>query len=92
MSRISIRREHALAAADARSRLDRAALRITERFGARCQWQGDVLTIEHASVSGAVTLGAAEILVDAQLKFPLALFGARAQAEIARILDRELAP
>lgn len=92
MSHVSIRREHSLAAADARARLERAAVRITERFGARCHWQGDVLSIEHASVSGAVTLGACDIVVNAELKFPLALFRARAEAEIARILDRELAP
>ena len=92
MSRLSIRRLHCLPAADARARVDRAATRITERFGARCHWQGDVLAIEHPSVSGAVTLKVAEILVDAELKFPLTLFRARAEAEIARILDAELAP
>lgn len=90
MSRLSLTREHTLAAADARARLDRAAARITERFGARCHWQGDVLAIEHARVSGAVTLGATDIRVDAELKFPLAMFRARVEAEIARILDREL--
>jgi putative polyhydroxyalkanoate system protein len=92
VSRLAITRQHSLTAPDARERIDRAALKITERFGARCHWQGEVLKIEHASVAGEVTLGAAEITVLADLKFPLALFRARAEAEIARILDRELGP
>ena len=90
MSRLSIRRAHALPSADLRARIDRAALKLTERFGAKCHWQGDVLRIEHASVTGAVTLHPGEILVEATLGFPLAMFRARAEAEIGRILDREL--
>ena len=90
MSRLTIRRAHALSDADLRTRIDRAALKLTERFGAKCHWEGEVLMIEHASVSGAVTLHPGEIVVEATLGFPLAMFRRRAEDEIGRILDREL--
>ncbi len=90
MSRLSIRRAHALAPAEVRARLERAAAKITERFGATCRWQGDVLKIEHASVTGEVRLLDREIVVAAELGFPLSMFRGRAEQEIGRILDREL--
>lgn len=90
MSRLSIRRAHALTAAEARARVEHAAARIAERFGARCEWQGDVLAIEHSSVTGAVTLKPREISIDAELKFPLSLLRGRAESELTRILDDEL--
>ena len=90
MSRLSIRRSHSLSPSDAHARVARAAQKLTERFGATCQWHGEVLSIEHPSVRGAVTLLSAEIVVEAELGGPLALFRRRAESEIARILDREL--
>ena len=92
MSRVHLRRAHALEIADAHARVSRAATRLTERFGARCRWENEVLHIEHASVAGLVTLKSREIVVEAELRFPLALLRGRAEAEIARILDAELAP
>jgi putative polyhydroxyalkanoate system protein len=91
MSQISIRRPHALSDADVRARVSRAATKLTERFGADCRWDGDVLSIEHSSVTGTVTLLPGEVLVAAKLGFPLAMFRARAETEIGQILDRELA-
>ncbi len=90
MSTLSIRRVHALGAADLHERVDRAARKITARFGARCTWDGDVLRIEHSSVTGTVTLGPRDITVDAELGFPLAMFRGRAESELGRILDKEL--
>ena len=91
MSALQLRRSHALAPAEAEARVARVAGQLTQRFGAACRWQGNVLTIEHASLSGTITLLASEILVEARLGLALGVFRRRAEQEIARILDRELA-
>ena len=73
-----------------RARLARAAAKLSERFGADCRWRDNVLVIEHASLSGSVTLLDSEIVVAARLGRAARLFRRRAEQEIARILDREL--
>lgn len=90
MSQLTIRRSHSLKHADAHARVSAMAVRLAERFGAECRWQGDVLRIEHANVTGTVIVGRKEITVDARLGLALSLFRARAEAEITRILDEEL--
>ncbi len=89
MSRIHLRRSHALNAQTARQRVDRMAAALGKRFDAECKWEGDVLSIEHPNVSGTVTLGKKEIVLDAELGFFLAMFRDRVDAEIAGILDTE---
>ena len=89
MSRIYLRRSHDLSAKSARQRVDRMADELGKRFDAECEWQGNVLSIEHPNVSGTVTLGKNEIVLEAKLGFLLALFRDRVDAEIAGILDQE---
>ena len=89
MSRIHLRRSHDLTAKAARQRVDRMAEALGKRFEAECEWDGDVLSIEHPNVSGTVKLGKKEIVLDAKLGFLLALFRHRVDAEIAGILDKE---
>jgi putative polyhydroxyalkanoate system protein len=91
MSHLSIRRPHALSHAEAHRRISHVADKLSERFGAACHWEGDVLRIEHANVNGSVRVGRDEIVVDARLGFVLSMFHGRAEAEITRILERELA-
>ena len=90
MSRIAIRRRHALAHTEAHRRVSRAAVALARRFGAAWSWDGDVLRIEHPGVRGTVFVGVEEIQVDAELGLGLRLFRGRAEREIAQILDREL--
>jgi putative polyhydroxyalkanoate system protein len=90
MSHLSIRRAHALKPAEVHRRISKVAAKLSERFGAACHWQGDVLNIEHPNVNGTVRVGRDEILVDARLGFALSLFRGRAEEEITRILEREL--
>jgi putative polyhydroxyalkanoate system protein len=89
MSRIRLRRPHDLSAKAARQRVDRMAEALGRKFDAECAWQGDVLSIEHPNVSGTVTVGRKEIVLDAKLGFFLAMFRERVDAEIAGILDKE---
>ena len=90
MGRLSIRRPHALAHAEAHRRISRVAEKLSERFGAACRWEGDVLKVEHASVNGTLRVGRDEIVVEVRLGFPLSLWHGRAEQEITRVLDREL--
>ena len=89
MSRIHLRRSHDLSPKAARQRVDRMAEALAKKFEAECAWDGDVLSIEHPNVTGSVTLGKKEIVLDARLGFLLAMFRDRVDAEIARILDKE---
>jgi putative polyhydroxyalkanoate system protein len=90
MSRVAIRRPHALTADDVRARVAKIATKITERFGATCRWDGDVLRIAHRDVNGSVTLEPDAVNVEVRLSLALGLFRSRAEQEITRILDREL--
>jgi putative polyhydroxyalkanoate system protein len=90
MSSISIRRRHQLAHDAAREKVGHVADRLAERFGARCRWQGDVLTIEHDSVNGHIALDPGEIVVEARLGLGLRFFRTTIEGEITRLLDREL--
>lgn len=78
-----------MSAKAARQRVDRMAEALSKKFEAECEWDGDVLSIEHPNVSGTVTLGRKEIVLDARLGFLLAMFRDRVDAELARILDKE---
>ncbi|MDH4259351.1 MAG: polyhydroxyalkanoic acid system family protein [Gammaproteobacteria bacterium] len=89
MSRIHLRRSHELTAKAARERVNRMAKALSKKFDAECSWQGEVLNIEHPNVTGTVTIGKDEIVVEATLGFLLALFRDRVDDELVRILDEE---
>jgi len=89
MSRIHLRRGHDLTTKAARQKVDRMADALGKRFDAECRWKGDVLSIEHSSVSGKVVVGKDEIVVEAKLGFLLAMFRDRVDEELVRILDAE---
>ncbi|HEY7740086.1 MAG TPA: polyhydroxyalkanoic acid system family protein [Steroidobacteraceae bacterium] len=89
MSRIHLRREHDLTPRAARTRVNRMADALGRKFDAECRWDGDVLSIEHPNVSGTVTVGKDEIVVEATLGFLLAMFRDRVDEELVRILDAE---
>ena len=89
MSQILLRREHDLTAAAAREKVERVADVLAKRFDAKCEWQGDVLTIKHPTVSGTVTLGSNEVVVAAKLGRMLSMFRGRIDEELERVLDRE---
>jgi putative polyhydroxyalkanoate system protein len=72
------------------ARVAHVALKLSERFGVACRWDGEVLRIEHASVNGSVTISDREVVVEARLGLALSLFRGRAEQEITQILDREL--
>jgi putative polyhydroxyalkanoate system protein len=89
MSRIHLRRSHDLTPEAARKKVERVADVLVKRFDAECQWDGDVLSIEHPGVTGRVVVGKDEIVVEAKLGFLLAMFRDRVDEELVRVLDKE---
>ncbi len=89
MSRIELRRSHALTTKAARARVDRMAAALARKFDAECAWDGDVLSIEHPNVRGTVTVEKEEIVLEAKLGFLLAMFRDRVDEELVQILDKE---
>lgn len=90
MSCITIRRSHRLGHAELRERVSHLAERLALKYGADCNWDGDVVNIDHSNVTGTVQVSATEVVIDAQLGFFLSMFQQRVEEEIARILDEEL--
>jgi putative polyhydroxyalkanoate system protein len=90
VSRLTIRRPHSLERAEAERRLDQIASKMTERFGAVCRREGNVITVEHREVRGTITIEDEAVVIDAKLGLGLSLFRSRAEQEITRILEREL--
>ena len=89
MSKIHLRRKHDLTPKAAREKVERVAEALTRRFDAECTWKGDVLSVDHPSVSGKVTVGKNDVVVEAKLGFLVAMFRDRIDAELVRVLDRE---
>jgi putative polyhydroxyalkanoate system protein len=90
MSRIHIVRTHHLTHKEARTRINRVAKKLSERFDADTRWDGDDLVVEHSGLNGKVSVRKTEIVIDAKLGFALGFFHARAREEIEKILDKEL--
>ncbi len=89
MSKIHLRREHDLTPKAARKKVERVADVLAKRFNAACEWQGDVLSVTHSSISGKVVVGKNDVVVDAKLGFLLAIFRDRIDEELVQILDKE---
>jgi len=89
VSRIHLRREHDLTPKAVRVKVERIAEALTKKFDAECTWKGDVLTVNHPSVNGKVTVGKNDVVVEARLGFLVAMLRDRIDAELVHILDEE---
>jgi putative polyhydroxyalkanoate system protein len=90
VSKISICRKHKLGHKELRGRVSHLAERLSEKYGADCHWDGDVVHIEHSNVTGTVHVTKDEVVIDARLGFFLSMFQHRVEEEITRIMDEEL--
>ena len=84
-----MRREHDLTPKAVRVKVERIAEALTKKFDADCTWTGDVLTVNHPSVTGKVTVGKNDVVVEARLGFLVAMLRDRIDAELVHILDEE---
>jgi putative polyhydroxyalkanoate system protein len=89
VSKIHLRREHDLTPKAARKKVERVADVLAKKFDAECEWNGDVLSVNHPSVNGKVTVGKNDVVVEARLGFLVAMFRDRIDEELVRILDKE---
>jgi putative polyhydroxyalkanoate system protein len=89
MSKIHLRREHDLTPHAARKKVERIAEVLAKKFDAACAWKGDVLSVDHPSVNGKVTVGKNDVVVEARLGFLVSMFRDSIDAELVRILDKE---
>jgi hypothetical protein len=71
-------------------RVEKIAAKLADKFGATCRWHGDRLHVEHAAVRGALTMTTNSVSLEAELSFPVSLMRAQVEAEIDRLMDREL--
>lgn len=92
MSKVSIRRPHQLGLDELRSKVERIAAKLEDKFGVTCHWEGDVAQLRHAEFNGEVRLGDRELCIDATLGFMLSMARGKVESELQRILDRELGP
>ncbi len=88
MSKIRIRRAHALSPAQAREAANKIAAKLSEAFDMEFDWDDEVLRFQRSGVEGCLMLGQKEVLIDAQLGFLLAMMQPRIEQAIHENLDK----
>lgn len=88
MSRITIRRAHALSPAQLRRAADKMAAKLNEAFDIEFAWEEDVLRFRHSSVQGQLAVRRREVVIEAQLSLVLALMQSSIEDSIHEYLDR----
>jgi putative polyhydroxyalkanoate system protein len=68
---VNIRRRHTLGIQEAKTRVDRVAAQLGDKFGLRAAWDGDDLKFRGSGVDGQIRV--AEDEVEAQLRLGLSL-------------------
>lgn len=91
MPAIDIKRSHSLPLAEARSKVQRVADHIAEKFDVECNWEGDVLHFRRSGVDGQIRVSARQVHVIAQLGFLLSALRGTVEREVNRYLDEEFA-
>jgi len=89
MSDIDIKRPHALALAEARTKVEHVASHLAERFGMDYEWEGNTLHFSRSGVDGHIAVSAKQVHVRAHLGFLLMALKGPVEREIHRYLDEE---
>ena len=87
MSSIDIRHSHSLAPRKARKAVEEVAVKLADRFGVACEWNGDTLNFARGGVDGKIALEPQQVHVTTQLGFLLSALKGPIEAEIRRILQ-----
>lgn len=88
MSQISLSIRTTLDDPSCKSRLDSVSQKLTERYQASCQWQGNRLKISHSSLAGHIDIQNGVIQVEATLRFPLSMMKSTIETEIKKIIEQ----
>ncbi len=87
MSKIDIRHPHQLSIEAARAEVDKVATRMREKFGVEGKWDGDALRFARPGMSGAITVAASEVRVQAELGLLLSALRSTIEQEVQRKLS-----
>lgn len=87
MADIEVHRVHGMGLDAARAAADRMMAQLSERFGLRGTWDGNVLRFERPGVTGHLAVDAEKLSLDVTLGFLLRAMRGSIQAEILRELD-----
>ncbi len=90
MSKISICREHSSGLDSARAAADQIADEMTQKFGVRCQWEGDILAFSHSAVKGEIQVTEQTIEVDAKLGLLASPLKGALESQIHQYIDDHL--
>ncbi len=88
MSKIKIRRVHALSSEHARAAAEQLAARLNEAFEMEFTWEEDVLRFQRFDVEGHLALRHREVIIHAELGFALALMQPSIERAIHEQLDK----
>ena len=88
MSKIKIRRAHALSSEQARAAAEKMAARLNEVFDMEFAWEEDVLRFQRSGVEGHLALRHREVIIHAELDFVLALMQPSIEQAIHDHLDK----
>ncbi|MBB6244515.1 polyhydroxyalkanoic acid system family protein [Rhodanobacter sp. MP1X3] len=91
MPQIDIRRPHQLSIPEARTVVDKVAMKMREKFATESQWQGDTLKFARSGVNGTIAVGSDAVVVHAELGLMLSPMKGMIEQEIRRKLDEYFA-
>lgn len=86
MSQIDIRHAHSMDPPQARMAVQQLAESLSQRFGAHCEWAGDVLRFQRSGIDGHIALLPHQLHVSAQLGFLMSAMKGTIEGEIRRVL------
>ena len=88
MSKITIRRAHALSPERSREAAGKMAARLSEAFDMEFVWEDEMLYFQRSDLDGRLILGHKEVVIDVRLGFLLALVQPRIEQSIHEHLDK----
>jgi putative polyhydroxyalkanoate system protein len=88
MADIQIERPHSLPLKKARDAANGFADQLAEKFDLESEWEGDTLHFKRAGVSGTLTLGKHDVVINAKLGLLLSAFKSTFETHIHDNLER----
>lgn len=87
MSQIYIAKEHTCSRGEAKEIANDIALTLAENYSIDYEWVDDVLYFERGGVYGQIEVEENNILVQAELSFPVNLLQSRIETEIYKVME-----
>lgn len=91
MADIHIERSHSLSPAALKARLADMEGRLSDKYGVRLTWRGDVADVKGSGVSGSIGITDTTVMVDLKLGMFVRPFASKIQETMERQLEKALA-